>query len=410
MSKLQSYNIHYKLKSLPTYQHRAGLGGLAFLLDYLRKQELPVEERVAVEMTPESLSVEFTPASLKAVFEELYSPQLVTRTSKFKPRGDYTEEVRELPDGKSEKIFKYQDLRPRGRWLYDGLKPDGEPEAAVIAGEDQWHKLWQDTLWQTFRGIPATRKVYEGSVNKVVTEFWKAFEKREKGNSVTLDIASTIYVGAQNRNPEGIGFEGARDEVLLLHFAHTLAQPYKVVGVDSQGKTTWPGTIWVFPEPGGLPLFISEYKRFLGQKLALDPDFRTRSRVTLPQEAALNLMLDNAIYLGVKDAGQVGLSGALCTQLNKEGNNINLLAASYVPWDQTLINGYKNVVNTVRSYPLRHLLLTNLLKGRPPYRGAAKLMSYLPKEVALPQSGLGYTLSRDSKAVLDQLSLERRSR
>ena len=61
MSKLQSYNIHYKLKSLPTYQHRAGLGGLAFLLDYLRKQELPVEERVAVEMTPESLSVEFTP-------------------------------------------------------------------------------------------------------------------------------------------------------------------------------------------------------------------------------------------------------------------------------------------------------------------------------------------------------------
>lgn len=408
MAKLQTYEMNFNIHSLPTLQHKAGLGGLAFLLDFLKDQDLSDEEKIVADQKVDTLSLKLTPASLQALFEELYASQVVTRSSKFKPRGEYTEEIRELANGKTEKIFKYQDVRPQGRWLYERLKP--KPESAVLAGEDEWHKLWQDSLWQTFRGIPATRKVYEGSVNKVVNEFWKAFEKKQKGKPVTLDIASTIYVGAQSKSPEGIGFEGAPDEVFLLHFAHVLAQPYKVVGIDSQGKTTWPGTIWVFPEPRELPFFISDYQRFLGKKPAQDPEFRNRSRVTLPQEAALNLMMDNALELGLKDSGEVGLSGALCTQLNKEGNNINLLAASYVPWNRALIDGYKNVVHTTKSYPLRHLFLTNLLKGRSLYRGAAKLLSYLPKEVALPQSGLGNTLSRDSKAVLEQFSLERRSR
>jgi CRISPR-associated protein Cmx8 len=400
MSKLEEYEINYQLNGLPTLQHKAGLGGLVFLLDYIRdRDDIPDIEKIDYEAKGESLKTTLTPASLQRLFDELYSSLAVTQTTKSKPKGDYTEHERSGAGGKTERVFQYQDDRPKGPWLYERLKP--QTADAIPVGEDLWHKLWQDSLWQTFRGIPATRKVFTGSKNKVVKEFWAAFEKSNAGNPVALEIASTIYVGAQSKSPEGIGFDGSPNEVFLLHFAQVLAQPYKVVGVDSQGKTNWPGVIWVFPEPGNLNFFVSDCKSFLKNKTAQDPLFRERSRVTLPQEAALCLMTDEALHLALKDTGEMGIKGALCTQLIKEGNNINLLAASYVPRNQKLLNGYKEIVSGVKSYPLRHLLLTNLLKGRPLYKGAAKLLSYLPKDAALPQSGLGYTISRDSKFLLE---------
>lgn len=403
MSKLDEYEINYHSHALPTLQHKAGLGGLAFLLDYIHgRDDIPDEEKAKYVLKSDNLSLTLTPASIQRLFDELYSSLSVTQTTKTKPKGDFTEHERPIAGGKTEKVFKYQDDRPRGAWLYDGLKP--KPEEAIAAGEDQWHKLWQDSLWRTFRGIPATRNVFTGSKNKVVKEFWTAFEKSTQGKPPSLEIASTIYVGAQSKNPEGIGFDGSPSEVFLLHFAQVLAQPYKVVGVDSQGNSTWPGVIWVFPEPGNLRLFVSDCKKFLQNKTAQDPDFRNRSRVTLPQEAALCLMTDEALHLVLKDTGEMGIKGALCTQLNKEGNNINLLAASYVPRNPKLLNEYKELVAGVKSHPLRHLLLTNLLKGRSLYKGAAKLMSYLPKEAALPQSGLGYSISRDSKFLLEHVT------
>lgn len=403
MSKLERYEMTFHRHGLPTVQHKAGLGGLVYLLKHLEGRELPQEERVEFEVSKDELRLALTSESLTRLMSELYQNMTVVRTSRSKPKGEYWEEERELSNGKTEKIFKYKDSRPRGGWLFEGLKPGAEQ--AIAAGEDDWHKLWQDSLWQTFRGIPATRKVFDTDKGKekVVKDFWKAFEKKEKGKPVTLDIASTIYVGAQAQNPEGIGFEGSPDEVFLLHFAQVLAQPYKVVGVDSQGGTYWPGVIWVFLEPGNLKRFVKKCKGFLAGRKVGDPDFRLRSRVTLPQEAALGILSDEALKLTLEDAGELAFDGALCTHLNKEGNNINLYAASYVPYEQNLISDYREVVLSIQSYPVRKLCLQNLLDGKPLYRGASKLLSYLPKEAAVPLSGLGNSISRDSKTILEKV-------
>lgn len=398
MSKLKSYELHFNRHALPTVQHKAGLGGLAFLLRYLEGKE----HAPAFSISRDELSVTLSPTELARVFEELYRNIVVVRTTQNKPQGDYWEETVDLGEGKTKKVFKYRDTRPAGRWLFEGLKPGAEE--AIVDGTDDWHKLWQDSLWQTFRGIPATRKVFdtEAGKKKLVDEFWKAFEKNESGKPVTLDIASTIYVGAQAQSPEGIGFEGTPDEVFLLHFTQVLAQPYKVVGVNSMGDTYWPGVIWVFPSPRNLKFFVSDCKVFLGGKKLQDPDFRGRSRVTLPQEAALGMLSDDALGLSLREAGQIGIDGALCTHLNKEGNNINLYASTFLPSEQKLINQYKSIVAEVKSYPLRKLCLENLLKGKPLYSGVSKLLSYLPKEAAIPVSRLGYTISRDCKSLIER--------
>lgn len=398
MSKLKTYDLLFNRHALPTEQHKAGLGGLAFLLRYLEGKELAPE----FSLSRDELSVTLTPDTLANLFGELYRNMIVVRSSQSKPQGDYWEETLELNDGKTKKIFKYRDSRPAGRWLFDGPKPGAEE--AISDGNDDWHKLWQDSLWQTFRGIPATRKVFDTDAGKkkLVDEFWKAFEKTASGKPATLDIASTIYVGAQAQSPEGIGFEGTPEEVLLLHFAQVLAQPYKVVGVDSQGDTFWPGVIWVFPSPRNLRFFVSDCVGLLAGKKLQDPDFRGRSRVTLPQEAALGMLSDDALGLSLRDAVTIGIDGALCTHLNKEGNNINLYASTFLPCEQKLISQYKSIVTDIRTYPMRKLCLENLLNGKPLYTGISKLLSYLPKEAALPVAQLGYGISRDCKSLLER--------
>ena len=176
--------------------------------------------------------------------------------------------------------------------------------------------------------------------------------------------------------------------------------------LDSQGKQNWPGVIWVFLEPDNLQKFVPAFRRHLAGKPVDDILFKTRSRVTLPQEAALSLMIDRDLALSQKDMEPtLVLRGALCTQLEKVGNNINLLAAAYVPYDQYLLRNYDKIVREITSFPLRRLVLKNLLEGNPPYRGLAKLMSYLPMENTLALSGPGVAFSYDSLKLLQQFDL-----
>lgn len=394
MSKLQEYTIDYNLVSLPTIQHRAGLGGLAVLLEFLREQK--VDDRPEFEMEGRSLRVTLTPKSLLCLFNLLYEGMLVARTMGSKPKGEYEE----IEDESGRKLYRYRTERPAGRWMFDGYKTGAEQ--AVPEGFDPWHKLWQDSLWSTFRGIPATRKVYEAESNraKLADEFWKKFGKASKGDPVLLDIASTIYVGAQAKSAEGLGFEGPVEEVMLLHFAHALAQPYKVMTIDSRGGVNWPGLIWVFPEPADLSSFVHRWPQRMSFKPSNDPNFKSRSRVCVPEEGALFSLNDEALQFAVDLEGS-SLNGAFCTHLQKVGNNINLRAATYLRYDGALLKEYQGKIKSLRSYPLRALMIKNLLSGYPLTRGVAKLMSYLPIEQCLPFDNSGMAFSGDSRRLLE---------
>ncbi len=380
--KLARYTLIYDLAKLPTVQHRAGLGGLTFLLRFLEDQTLGDDQRVDFRVKGSTLTLILTPPSILTLFEELYRSMTVTRTKTFRSREE-----------------SYEDWRPAGRWLYLGSKPDAEE--LILAGEDDWHKLWQDSLWQTFRRIAATRNVFAGSKAKVVDDFWTAFQEKVEGKMPRMEIASPICVGAQDRNAEGVRLDGDPEEVFLLHFSQVLAQPYRAVQVDRLGRTLWPGTLWMFPDPRDLERFVTDGRDFLATKTSRDPAFRDRSRMTMPEEAALGLMAHWCA--NAKASGRVGLQGVYCAHLDQQGNSVNLLDSTYQAADRKLIAAYGKLVRKLSSFPMRRLLTSNLLNDRPMYAGAAKTLTSLPKEVALPQSGMGIAVSFDCKSVLDTM-------
>lgn len=392
LSQLREYTLEYDLWSLPTLQHRCGLGGLVVLLEFLRAGE--VDGRPEFELGPGSLRLSLTPDSLLCLFNLLYEGLLVARVRGSKPRGEYEE----FRDDSGRKLFRYSTERPAGRWLFEGYK--GGAEEAVAQGLDPWHELWQDSLWLTFRGIPATRKIYQAQANRarLAEEFWEKFGQSSVGEPVIQDIASTIYVGAQAKSAEGLEFEGTPEEVLLLHFAHALAQPYTVMTVDSQGGVEWPGWAWVFPEPSDLVRFVQRWPERMSWKPSYDPNFKRRSRVCAPVEGALFCLHQEA--QGFEGSS---LQGAFCTHLQKVGNNIHLRASSYLPYDEILLREYRERVRPLKSFPLRALMIKNLLAGEPLTRGVARLMSRLPLEQCLPFDNYGMTFSTDSRRLLENL-------
>lgn len=383
--------LHYRLPVLPTVQHRAGLAGLLFALRSMRVGA----NKGAPEFSRDSDSLEvcLDKEGLSALLDFLYADVEVTRTTSSKPKGEYEEIEVEQRDGKVVKRYQYRDRRPAGTWLTRcGYGPE-------------WLALWQDSIWSTLRDKPASRKIYTGPTEKLADAFWKALTKAEKDPEATLALASALYIGARARSNEDVAFDGTPQDVFLLHFAHAIAQPFRVVGLDSLGKRTYPGLVWVYPEPGDLRWFVDDFRSYLGTRRQSSEedvekvDFYWSTRVTMPAEAGLKV-LDIALAKIKRDV----VTSAFCAQLDKQGNNVNLLGVAHIRADPRLLGPYRKIVAPVGNYALRRLLLSNLLSGAPLYRGAAALISSLPSEATLPKSEPGRGFSSNAKHVLKHVN------
>ena len=86
------------------------------------------------------------------------------------------------------------------------------PKAAFLehhypGNENGWLKLWRDMLWNTVRGRPTTRLVYEeraeGKLSGEAETTWKELVQcsvpNKKGKLVVSEIPSSLFVGAQDR-------------------------------------------------------------------------------------------------------------------------------------------------------------------------------------------------------------------
>ena len=389
--KDQEIKIHYDLRQLPTVQHRAGLGALVFLLESLKRdQKLPAQ---AYEAGDTTLDLNLTKESLFTLLDHLYSDVEVTRTMNNKPKGEDFQEVKlTLADGKVITKYAYQDRRPAGGWL------------SRCGYGEEWLTLWQDSIWFTLRAKPASRIIYTGSVVKLVSDFWKAFDNVDKGKEVALELAGALYIGGRSKSNEEISFDGPPSQVLLLHFAHALAQPFRMIGLDSQGKRTYPGLVWVYPEPRDLIYFEKVMRAYLGgrqetvEEGVARVNFRSSTRVSMPQEAGLAVL-----EMALSSTKTEPFAGVFCAQLDKQGNNVNLLAVAHIAADRKLIQQYAKLVAPITNYALKKMVLGNLLKGAPLNRGAAKLMSRLPSESTTAGSKDGGAFSRNSQQLLANL-------
>jgi CRISPR-associated protein Cmx8 len=383
----ETLTLHYSLPDLPTAQHKAGLAGLLLLIDTLHKKQIgPLPELLA--RTPLSVTLQFSHASLQTLFRQLYAACEVESSSK-QVRKDKNKQVleplrieeRPSADGKkSEKVYIYLDLRPAGGFFRDYF-PGG--------AESPWLKLWQDMLWSTLRGIPATRGLYEeqlaGQPCSEANRLWLALLKASKPKyaQLTLPVASSVYVGAQDVNAEQVPFQGRPAENLLLHFWNLVSLiyvPQRLQVEDGRIKSEYAGFVLAIPEVAHLERFAHAYLKVIQNLAPEKAGYRPRaSLIHLPEEGAMEYLyhLAHSGFLENtgKDLRRV-IHAIELHHLEKQGNNIRSLSADRVIPQSRWFKSYENIRTTFQNPLFKRIRLRNLLKGAPWYQGVQDLFSH----------------------------------
>ncbi len=382
----ETITLNYNLYDLPTAQHKAGLAGLLFLIQTLIERNVsPLPE--IIEKTPISVTIIFSEPSLQTLFKEIYSACLVESTSKQVRRDKNKQVIEPLrieerlsADGKkNEKIYVYQDVRPRGRFFADYFS-GGE--------ESPWLKLWQDMIWGTLRAIPATRGIYEEQLeNKTCTEaskIWAQLQKttKPKNQSLTNAVASSIYIGAQDVNAEQVPFQGLIAQNLLLHFWSLVSLvyvPQRFSIEDERIESKYAGFVLAIPEISHLEDFLEDFIPLI-QNLTIEKwGYRPKDAlITLPDEAGMEYLfqLTHAGFIETKGKKLKRVINAIeLHHLEKQGNNIKILSTDKVVPNSRWFNKYENVRKVIHNPYFKSLYLKNILQDCLWYQGFDRVLN-----------------------------------
>lgn len=377
--------LEYDLFSLPTAQHKAGLAGLLLHLDSLQQRwGSPIPQAT---VSSAGAKIEITQDSLQVLFDDLYDAewQEVESKKKWQDRGIKRIEIKEIEINgkkKTEKRFIYDVVTPKGRFIKDLFEDD----------HGLWLKLWQDMLWSTLRGIPRTRGVYEERAGQQSSllgrDFWKFLMKaasfQEKGKLLSGAISSTIFLGAEDMNPERVPFQGSITENLLLHFwpiASLIFVPrtYNLEKTREQSlkiNRQEKGYVLAIPVPLNLNDFCQDFKEVVR---SLDPalsGFRPRAAlIDLAEEGGLEYMYHFARQK-IKDTEiSSSLAAVEIYHLQKTGNRIRQLGAERLLPRQNILKDYERFRGNYSNFLYKSLYLYNLLFGLPWYQGAEGIFS-----------------------------------
>jgi CRISPR-associated protein Cmx8 len=402
--------VDYSLFDLPTAQHKAGLAGLLFQIQHMEaKSPRPPAIPKVMVLTGNTATIEFTAESVQCLFDDVYAAELAEVRSRTKWQGaeplrteTVEEEVEtEGADGRPtkqkvrQKYFYYLQVQPAG----------GALRQFVVKGTEHWLKLWREMLWAIPRGIPKTRIPYEERASRkpcgegaVAWDYLvKADAKRKSGAFHTAEVASSLWLGAQATNAEGISFQGRVEQTLLLHFWPLIAQVYTPQAIQPDGTTEFVGFVLAIPEVADLKGFLADYPQVLGE---LQGDLRgyrpAEAVIDLPGEGALSFLEHLARLTASKgsdpDHSQLTYSNASMEFLHlvKIGNTVKTLAAGRLAPRSGLLGQYLRIVGRVGEKPpyanplFRRGLLLALLDNKPWYQPFGKLFAELNVSFFIP--------------------------
>jgi len=413
--------LNYNLYDLPTAQHKAGLAGLLFLIRTLQQRQVSPLPEILSE-TPVSLSLKLNIDSFQTLFKEVYAACLVESTAK-QLRKDKQKQVIEplrieeklsLKTNKNENIYIYHDVRPKGG-VFSSYLPGGESSS--------WLKLWQDMLWGTLRGIPATRGIYEeqlesqscSEANKIWAQLLKS--QTPKHSQLTGPVASSVYVGAQDVNAEQVPFQGLVAQNLLLHFWTLVAfvyvpQRFKVE--HKQLKSEYAGYVLAIPEVAHLQDFLDVYIPLLQNLNEEKLGFRPKDALmAIPEEAGMDYLfhLAQSGFLESKGKRLKHLIHSVeLHHLEKPGNSLKILSTNKIAPQGRWFREYENLRQWLRNPLFKIQCLKNLLHNTPWYQGMDMLFSLYPSELfcykrTQPQYAFfGWDAKRRFKILIDELS------
>jgi CRISPR-associated protein Cmx8 len=366
--------LTYDPFTLPTAQHRAGLAGLLVLVESLRRRKIkPLPEVSGSD--DGKVTVRLAEKSLQVLLDDLYDASWEERPSNKKPQVGKTRNVRTIDASRAGKTNTFKAITPKGAFL------------KALSMSEPWLKLWRESVWSVLRGIPKTRIPYEERAErKHVGEAeaaWKNLKKfeqaREKGQMPSVDIASSLFVGAQAANAERVAFRGRADEVFLLHFWPVVAGIYVPEVIDSEGRTKFVGYVLAVPDVSGLDGFVRAFPESVAQLGTEMAGYRPREAViSLPQEGGLEYLRHLAsLAKGKARAGEIAYSvaGVEVYHLEKQGKSIHVLAADRVAATADMLEEYEAIRGRYRHPLFRRQIILNLLWGDPWYRGFERIFA-----------------------------------
>ncbi|HLN30230.1 MAG TPA: type I-MYXAN CRISPR-associated protein Cmx8 [Gemmataceae bacterium] len=384
--QVESVTIRYDLFDLPTAQHKAGLAGLVLQIRHMQEPNRRVNPHAIpeiVEITPTSATIRFTEESIQGLLDDLYDScmERVQVKNKWKD-AETVEPPREIEEtdpatGKIKKatLFVYEVLQPRGSFLRQHL-PD------KMDRTKDWHKLWRDMLWNIPRGRPTTRipfqQRHEGRPCREGADAWKELlavqRARQENGFCTKEVASSLWLGAQAFNAEGVPFRGRAEQNLLLHFWPLTVLIFVPQRIDNDGKSEFAGYTLAIPEVSHLENFCNDYVDLLHNLSTEIRGYRpTEAIIDLPDQAALEFMSNLtriAAHRVRKKTIHDCVSSVEYVNLVKIGNNIKFTASGRVAPRSSLLDSYLAIAGgqkqpTPYRNPLfRAALLLALLRGR----------------------------------------------
>lgn len=384
--------LTYDPFALPTTQHRAGLAGLLVLIMSMRRRKIQPLPEVSKSDNGKVL-VHLTKESLGSVFNDLYDATTEEVESNRKRKDKSKREIPPLHEekktdpktGKQKTVYVYPRVICKARFL------------TALGMPDIWLKLWREAVWATLRGVPQTRRPYEqrarGETISEIDTTWQdlqKFQQKQARNEIhTVDIASSIFVGAQAWNAERVPFRGKADESFLLYFWPVVMGVYVPEVIDREGKTKFVGYVLAVPDVSHLDSFVQDFPDTMAQLGNEAAAYRPREAViSLPQEGGLEYLHHlMGLAKGKADAGDLAysISGVEVYHLKppdyaKNERMVRLLGTDRVAATPDLLEKYETGRGYYHNPLFKRQIILNLLRREPWHRGFDRVFSKNDRE------------------------------
>jgi CRISPR-associated protein Cmx8 len=380
---VENVTVRYDLFDLPTAQHKAGLAGLVLQVRSMRERcrsdDDPIPE--VVELTATSATVRFTEPSVQALFDDVYAARKA-----------------EAPKARRGRARNAEPAVEEGAPGEPGVEPVGPFLRDHYPDEDGlWLKLWRNMLWAVPRGIPKTRIPFEqraaGLPCKEGQAAWQGLVKADKARGTnrffTTDVASSLWLGAQECNAERVPFVGRAEHNLLLHFWPLTTLVFVPEEVKPDGETRFVGFALAIPEVSHLVHFCEEYPEMLHELNPAPRGYRPAEAVIdLPEQGALEF-LEHLARLARHRAERKqdfsdSVGGVEFLHVAKVKKVVKLMAAGRVAPRPRLLDQYEAVMGRPGQPPpfrnplFRRGLMLGLLRDQPWYANLAAPLAQWP--------------------------------
>lgn len=369
--------LEYNLYSLPTAQHKAGLAGLIVLINTMKKRKMQNVPEIK-ELTTTGCKIEFNKESMQNLFDDFFDAIWVEEERNRKLKRKDNTIIR--PKRIEKKIIRNKNGKEKEKevFIYDKFVPAGNFLKCLFPkNSDGWIELWRDMLWNTLRGIPKTRKVYEeradGKKSSVAKDIWQQLCE----DNLKTEISSSLYIGAQSVNAENVPFIGIVKDNFLLYFWSIVSFIFQPRIFTEKGKYENKGYVLVIPEPANLKYFILDIEGIFGAVNNEMVGTRPKdSIIDLPEEGGLKYLLTLVKNKVSKKA--LSINAVEIKHLEKQGNNIKILQELKITPHKININDYENIIKECKNYFYKTRRINNLLNGTVWFNGFDRVFSDWP--------------------------------